>query len=197
MREKPSSCLKDQTFQTNQSKSVELWFKLRVVYRVKLITTKMSTFKSLLPSNNAILQAIIKPTLVLPVDVTLRAKPADLSAEPSRELGRIEPIDRADPTLAGEQFLVVSVDVVPEDGDETHPGYHDAFLRIRLAFRSGDGWCGDERASPPPGGLLSRIGDLVGLAVRRFDEWVRRRRAEGRGLKSLHGGSQRRREGRR
>ena len=157
-----------------------------MLYRVKLITTKISTFKSLLPSHNAILQAIIKPPLVLPIDVTLRAKPTDLATESSRELGSIESINQADPTLAGEQFLVVSVDVVPEDGDESHSGDHDAFLRIRFAFGSGDGgWGGDECASP---GGLSRIGDLVRLTIRRFEEWVRWGGTEGGGLKSLHGG---------
>lgn len=109
------------------------------MYRVKLITAKIRTLKSLLPSDNAVLQTIVKPALILPIDVTFGAKPADLTTESSRELGGIESINQADSTLTGKQFLVIGIDVVPKYGDEAHTGNHNPFLRICLAFGSGNG----------------------------------------------------------
>jgi hypothetical protein len=76
---------------------------------------------------------------ILPVYVTLRAKPTDLTCEPSREFGSIKPINQCDPTLTGEKLLVENVDVVAMYSDATHASDHDTLLGILLSLRSGSG----------------------------------------------------------
>lgn len=115
------------TKKANQSKQTDLG---------ELITTKISILKSFLSSNNAVAKAIVETAIVLPINIALGVKPADLTAEPGWKLGRIKTINEVDPTLAREELVVVSIDVVTENRDKTHAGNHDALLWVLLALGS-------------------------------------------------------------
>lgn len=92
----------------------------------------------LLPAHEAVSQAVIQAPIVLPINVAIGREPTDLTAESGGELGRVETIDRLHAALAGEEAVVVDVDVVAEDGDEAHSSDDDSLLRISLPPNGGD-----------------------------------------------------------
>lgn len=105
----------------------------------EILKGKVSILEGLLAGDNAVAEAIVESPVVFAVDVALGAEPADLAGEPGRELGGVEPVDLSDTTLAGEKLLVVTVDVVAEDGGQTHARYHDPLLRVLLSLGRGGG----------------------------------------------------------
>lgn len=103
----------------------------------ELIAAEISVDEGLFAGDNAVPEAIVEAAVVLAVNVTLGVEPADLAGEPGRKLGRVEPINRADPTLTREQPVVVLIDLVPEHRDQTHARNHDPLLRVVLSLWGG------------------------------------------------------------
>lgn len=157
----------------------------------ELIAAEIGVDEGLFAGDNAVPEAIVEAAVVLAVNVTLGVEPVDLAGEPGRKLGRIEPINRADPTLAREQPVVVLIDLVPENRDQTHARNHDPLLRVVLALRGGDvdndgSAAAAEAAAAARGGEME-MGFGFGLV---FEKWSKRRWAETRWrrrLKRLHG----------
>lgn len=146
----------------------------------ELVAAETSILEPLLASDNAVPDAIVEATVILSIYEALGAEPADLAGEPGGELGGIEPVDGANPTLAIEKLVVIFIDVISEHGDQARARDHDPLLGILLAFRRRDdglgGRCIDGEAAPGEeemGGVL-------------LTNWAERRGMQGRGLKSLH-----------
>lgn len=112
--------------------------KKKIPNRGELVSAEAGVDESLLPGDNAVPEAIVEPPVVLPIDESLGGEFPDLTAESRRELRGVEAIDRRDSADSGEELLVVSVDVVTKDGDQSHPGDHHALLRVLLALRRRD-----------------------------------------------------------
>lgn len=107
---------------------------------------------SLTATDKAIPQVVIKPPVVLLVNVPLRRESSDLPRELRGELGSVEPVDVPDPALPFQQLLVVRIYVVSEHRDEPHPGDDHPLLGIRLATGRGLGDGGEDGAGRGRGG---------------------------------------------
>lgn len=150
--------------------------------------------ESLLASNEAVTKAIVETAIVLAINVALGGEAPDLAAEPGGELGGVEAVYRSDPALAGEELVVVGVDLVAEYRDEAGSGDDNALLGVLLALGSGD----------RGGGGAAEEGDLLGgggagtgevRAPPAVAEPVERGDSESRSLNCLHCGFRERKKG--
>lgn len=157
-------------------------------YLTKDFTTdgKASALKGLLATDEAISQAVIKPPVVLPVNVPFRREFSDLPGKPGREFGGVEPVDKPDSAHPFEERLVVFIHVVPEDGDESHPSDDHPLLGIRLLARChGDGGTDGSESANGASTAESGRGD------RRRSEFLEAEAIHRGDTESLHSGARR------
>lgn len=105
----------------------------------------------LLPRHQPVLEAVIQPPRVLPVDLAVHAEVLDLASKLGRELGCVEARDEVDAARTGEELVVEHVDIVAENGAQAHPGDDDALLWVGLAGGGGAGGGGAGGPALPPG----------------------------------------------
>mmetsp|Transcript_20756 Transcript_20756/g.45485 ORF Transcript_20756/g.45485 Transcript_20756/m.45485 type:complete len:317 (+) Transcript_20756:689-1639(+) len=119
--------------------------------------------QGLLAAHHCVLEAVIIAALALPVDEALAIEVLDLPGKLGGELRCVKAVDHVDTALASEQLVVEGVNVVTEDGADTHTGDDNALAGVLSGTAhshdtlggNGHARLGGEHGAAPRGGGLA------------------------------------------
>src|SRR6185437_3767917 len=117
--------------------------------RVRLGEVDPGVLDRLDAGGDAVVHELVHAPQLLGIEVAARIEVLHLPAETDRELRHIEPRDRSDATLTGENGLPARLDTAAHGRDQSHAGYDYATLAHKLPISWGFSW-----------GILRRLAPL-------------------------------------